>query len=148
MINPNKIHLGVYGIATRGDEILLIKKAKGPYKGLLDLPGGRIEPGETIESALKREFEEEVGGKVSGQKFLCVAEFMCDYNDADGVRKSSHHIGLYYTVDVEILNLKSQPDGLDSDGAVWVQLPLNIDREAPIIQRPLELLGLNKGINL
>jgi len=143
MIIPNKIHLGVYGIATKGNEILLIKKAKGPYKGLFDLPGGRIEPGETIESALKREFEEEVAGKVVGLQFVCTAEYMCEYEDVDGVQKSSHHVGLYYTVDVEILNLKSQPDGLDSDGAVWVELPLNKEMLAPIIQKPLELLGLN-----
>lgn len=142
MMVPDKIHLGVYGIVTRGNKILLIKKAKGPYKGLLDLPGGRIEHGETIESALKREFDEEVGGKVGEQKFICVSEYMCEYNDVEGVCKSSHHIGLYYKVDVEILNLKIGPDGLDSDGAVWVQLPLNKEMLAPIIQKPLELLEL------
>lgn len=142
MFAPNKIHLGVYGIVVRGNEILLIKKARGPYKGLFDLPGGRIEPGETIELALKREFQEEVAGKVGEQKFICVAEYMCEYDDVEGIRKSSHHIGLYYKVDVEIKNLKSQPDGLDSDGAVWFQLPLSKEMLAPIIQKPLELLGI------
>lgn len=35
-------HLGVYGILIKNDKILLIKKGNGPYKGLLDLPGGTI----------------------------------------------------------------------------------------------------------
>ena len=35
-------HLGVYGLLIENDKILLIKKANGPYKGKLDLPGGSI----------------------------------------------------------------------------------------------------------
>ncbi len=60
---------------------------------MFDLPGGRIEPGETIELVLKREFEEEVGGQVNGRKFVCVAEYMCEYTDMDGKHKSS---GVYF----------------------------------------------------
>ncbi len=34
--------LGAYGIVIENNKILLIKKAKGPYEGLLDLPGGTM----------------------------------------------------------------------------------------------------------
>ncbi len=33
-------HIGVYGLITENDQILLIKKVGGPYDGKLDLPGG------------------------------------------------------------------------------------------------------------
>lgn len=35
-----KIYIGVYGIILNEGKILLIKKARGPYKGMYDLPGG------------------------------------------------------------------------------------------------------------
>ena len=37
-------HKGVYGIIRKGNQILLIRKARGPYTGLYDLPGGSPEP--------------------------------------------------------------------------------------------------------
>ena len=39
-------HLGVYGLVIKEEEVLLIKKAVGPYKGKLDLPGGTVNFGE------------------------------------------------------------------------------------------------------
>ena len=54
-------HLGCYGLLIEGNKVLLIKKKTGPYDGLLDLPGGSLEFGETPEIALKREFMEETG---------------------------------------------------------------------------------------
>lgn len=47
-------HLGVYGILIKNDKILLIRKGNGPYKGLLDLPGGTIEFDESPKEALER----------------------------------------------------------------------------------------------
>ena len=54
-------HLGVYALIFSEDqsEILLIEKSRGPYKGLYDLPGGSLEPGENLEQTLVREVKEE-----------------------------------------------------------------------------------------
>ena len=57
-------HIGAYGIILENDKIVLIKKVGGPYNGKLDLPGGTIEWGETPETTLIRELEEEIGIKV------------------------------------------------------------------------------------
>jgi 8-oxo-dGTP pyrophosphatase MutT (NUDIX family) len=42
-------HVGVYGIYIKNNAVLMIKKSRGPYKGMYDLPGGRMEQGETME---------------------------------------------------------------------------------------------------
>ena len=42
-------HIGIYGVVIKDEKILLIKKANGPYKGKLDLPGGSLEFGEKPE---------------------------------------------------------------------------------------------------
>ena len=51
---------GVKGIIRKNGHILVLVKPNGT----LDLPGGRVENGETVETALKREIAEETGLKV------------------------------------------------------------------------------------
>ena len=45
---------------VREGKVLLIKRAYAPYQHLWTLPGGRIEPGETIEQCAIREIREEL----------------------------------------------------------------------------------------
>ncbi len=47
------------------DKILLIKRDTVPFKGYWALPGGRLDPGETIEQCCVREVKEETGLDVS-----------------------------------------------------------------------------------
>ncbi len=51
-------------VVIRDGRVLLIKRATEPYKGMLALPGGRLEDGETLEQCAVREAEEETGLKV------------------------------------------------------------------------------------
>ena len=43
------------------DQILLVKRDTVPFKGYWALPGGRMEPGETVEQTVVREVKEETG---------------------------------------------------------------------------------------
>ena len=59
------------------NELLLIRRAKDPGKGLLGVPGGFVDPGEPIETALRREMKEEVNLEIEAIDFL--ASFPNDY---------------------------------------------------------------------
>jgi len=43
----------------RGDSVLLVERGKGAPRGLWSLPGGHVEPGETVREAAERELLEE-----------------------------------------------------------------------------------------
>lgn len=49
----------------RGDEILLIEKKRGLGGGKVNGPGGKVDPGETVEQCAIRECREELGIRVS-----------------------------------------------------------------------------------
>src|SRR6188768_1355570 len=89
--------LGAYGVLVHDAKILLTQKKSGPYKGLWDLPGGKIEFGETPEEALKRELLEESALSINQFEFSNVATALCKYED-QGVAYEFHHIGLIYNV--------------------------------------------------
>jgi ADP-ribose pyrophosphatase YjhB (NUDIX family) len=48
-------------LVVKGDRVLLLERAHAPRVGFLDIPGGFIEAGETIEAAARRELREESG---------------------------------------------------------------------------------------
>src|SRR3954449_10290961 len=56
--------IAVSGAIFRGDKILLVRRARSPAKGFYSLPGGRVEFGESLHTALRREVDEETGLKI------------------------------------------------------------------------------------
>jgi 8-oxo-dGTP diphosphatase len=55
------IVVAVGAIVTDGDRILLIQRGHPPSEGSWSVPGGRVEVGETLPLALRREILEECG---------------------------------------------------------------------------------------
>ena len=51
-------------------EVLVARRAMEPAKGMLDLPGGFVDPGETLEHGCMREVKEETGADVVSMRYL------------------------------------------------------------------------------
>ena len=118
---PTRRHFGVYGFAEKDRKVLLIKKARGPYTGRYDLPGGSPKVGETPTETLMREVMEETGltaKALSNGHFI--ESYFTDFIEDDGRAGCLYHQGLIFKMDV-FGDLRNQGDGLDSNGGIWVE---------------------------
>lgn len=62
-------------IIRKDDSILLSKRKIDPYRGLWHLPGGTVYFGETLEAAIKRVAQNELGLEVRSKALLGFLEF-------------------------------------------------------------------------
>lgn len=128
-------HVGCYGIARRDDKVLLIRKGRGPYTGLLDLPGGGIEYGEKPNDTIRREFMEEVGISIKDYKLKIATTNYVVWNMNENVEEDVSHYGMIYDVvidDGDIEKIRKDADGHDSLGASWYDLKeLNKEKLTP-----------------
>lgn len=74
--------VGVGGIVFDSEgRVLLIQRGKPPSEGLWSVPGGKLEPRETLAQAVAREVHEETGLVVEVGTLACVLErFGDDYH--------------------------------------------------------------------
>lgn len=117
-------HLGVYGLIRQDGKVLLMKKGRGPYNGMYDLPGGGVEFGETPLQTLRREFLEETGLVVEPVQLLAAVSNRLQFVNSSLEVEDLHHLGILYTVELAPTEVLSQvmggPDGQDSLGALWL----------------------------
>ncbi|NOS73622.1 MAG: NUDIX domain-containing protein [Methyloglobulus sp.] len=67
--------IGVGGVLFNGhQQVLLIKRNQPPAKGLWSIPGGRLESGESLVEACRREFYEETNLDVQVKHVVAVVE--------------------------------------------------------------------------
>lgn len=107
--------VGVGAVVVRGGRLLLVLRGRGVAAGRWALPGGRLEPGETLAQGVARELAEETGlhGEVRG---LCgVAE-----RHGDGY----HYVILDYWVDAPA----GEPVAADDAAAVRWASRADLDR--------------------
>lgn len=135
-------HVGAYGFIIKNDCVALIKKARGGYTGLLDIPGGGIEHIETPVEALKRELMEEAGVTVKTYQLLTATSRTFEWKMRDDLIEDLHHIGILYQVEVEEENVKKEADGIDSNGCNFYKISdLSKKELTPFTIEGLELLG-------
>ena len=135
-------HLGIYGIIRRNNQILVIRKARGPYTGLYDLPGGSPEAGETPEQTVVREIKEETNCDVISYKPLSKKTiFFSNFTKESEKTGCLQHTGVLFNIEVS-----GEPttlgDGLDSNGAEWV----DIDSLSCQNATPFVLIGCGKEV--
>jgi ADP-ribose pyrophosphatase YjhB (NUDIX family) len=84
MIRPT-VAVGV--VLLDGDRVLLIRRGKAPAEGLWSVPGGKLELGESLEAACRRELREETGLSATIGPLVEVLDRVV--RDGDGV--ITHH---------------------------------------------------------
>lgn len=90
-----------------GGQLLLAQRPEGkPYAGYWEFPGGKVEPGEAIVDALKREFAEELGVQVQQAEAWCCVEHV--YPHA--------HVHLHFFI---IRAWQGQPQSLEGQRFAW-----------------------------
>lgn len=88
---------GVGALIVEGDRILLVERGREPLKGWWSLPGGCVEPGETLDAAVRREVLEETGLVIEPVEVLEIFERIM--RDEEG-RAEYHYILVDYICSV------------------------------------------------
>ncbi|MBI4458017.1 NUDIX hydrolase [Candidatus Uhrbacteria bacterium] len=86
-------------------------------RGLFEVPGGLIDPGEDDRTTVAREFEEEVGLVVKAGEFVTSGVSYFSWDDSRPYRCFRR----YYEVERLGGRLKSNGDGHDTLGAQWLR---------------------------
>lgn len=80
------IPVGVHVVLARGGRVLMMRRAgTGFFDGLFSLPGGHVEPGESVRMTAVRELREELGLALDpqGLRMLGVVHRLSDSNRID-----------------------------------------------------------------
>lgn len=109
MIRPE---LCVGAVAVADDELLLVRRGRGPGTGRWSVPGGRVEAGETVRAAVVREVAEETGLEVRCGELLGWAERI----------GPQHHFVILDFV-VTVTDGRQPVAGDDAAEARWFPLP-------------------------
>ncbi|WP_229106294.1 NUDIX domain-containing protein [Paenibacillus sp. 1001270B_150601_E10] len=123
------------------DEILLVLRNRNPEKGMWSIPGGKVDPYESLEHCVMREVQEEVNLEVEVKGLLCMAETIRPEHE-------EHWVSAIYEVAVK----GGEAQNMESEGAIadlkWYsldQLPVNLACfSIPAIE---QLLNRSKGLS-
>ena len=108
------LHLSwVDGIVERDDKLLLVRRKKDPFKGSLSFPGGKVDEGERVEDALKRELKEETNLDIEPTDILGV------YSDPSRDPRG-HRVSITFIATIKSGEAKAADD---AESIVW--LPIN-----------------------
>lgn len=108
------------GVLIRGDgAFLLAQRPSGkPYAGYWEFPGGKVEPGETVEAALARELHEELGIDVEHAQRWRVLEH--DYPHA--------YVRLHFC---KVTDWRGEPVGREGQQFSWQREPVGVEPLLP-----------------
>lgn len=70
--------VAVGAVVAAGEHLLLVRRGGAPEAGRWSVPGGRLEPGETLAQAVEREVAEETGLAVRCGELVGLAERLGD----------------------------------------------------------------------
>ncbi len=102
---PINVAVGIL-MKPNGDVLLGCRPEGKPYAGYWEFPGGKVEPGESVLGALKREFAEEIGVTIRSAEPWCGVEHV--YPHA--------HVRLHFYISRD---WEGEPHGLEGQQLAW-----------------------------
>ncbi len=131
--------ISVYGVIVQDHQILLVQKSSGPNKGLWDLPGGKIQFGESPDTTLIREVLEETGLEISTVSYLKSDAQVVNYTDPEHGKMTMHLVGFIFKVKPKhTLSLAPKEDDVDLICTKWCDYSeLDVDTLSPFLQELL-----------
>ncbi|MDR1486613.1 MAG: NUDIX domain-containing protein [Deltaproteobacteria bacterium] len=94
----------VFGVLIKDESVLMIRRAKEPYKGLCTVPGGHKLHGESLVQAAVREMREETGLTLINPVLAGMLEVEVDGDGRD-------FLSLYYRTRICEGSQKESPEG-------------------------------------
>ncbi|MCD6383745.1 MAG: NUDIX domain-containing protein [Thermoplasmata archaeon] len=125
--------LTVDGVVVKGKEVLLVRRANDPFRGMWALPGGFVNYGERLEEAVIREVKEETGLDCSVKRFIGFA----DKPDRD---PRGHTISAVFLLEVRGGEIKGGDDASEARFFPLKDLPPLAFDHAEILKRSIPLL--------
>ena len=119
-------------IDSRGSLLLSTRPAGKPYEGYWEFPGGKIEAGETVEQALRRELQEEMGITIGSAEIWRVTEH--DYPHA--------LVRLHWC---KVFEWAGEFEMREGQRMCWQQLPLDVSPVLPGALPVLQWLDEERG---
>ena len=105
MAAPIDVAVGIL-MRPNGDVLMGQRPEGKPYAGYWEFPGGKVETGESVIDALKREFAEEIGVRVLSAEPWCGVEHV--YPHA--------HVRLHFYISRD---WQGEPRGLEGQRLAW-----------------------------
>lgn len=102
---PDKPRVAVGAVVIHNNCILLVKRGKPPAQGEWAIPGGSVELGETLQTAVEREIYEETGITIKAHKVI----YTFDTIIKEGDRTRFH----YVILDLEASYVAGEPQASD-----------------------------------
>lgn len=97
--------VAVGGLISEDGKFLLVKRSKPPNAGTWAIPGGKVEYGETVQEALKREIMEETGLQVEPEKVVALVQI---------IKEGFHYVIFDFSCKVIGGKLEASSDAKDS----------------------------------
>lgn len=108
---PSRPLLGVGSVIVSRGKVVLVRRGSNPDYGLWSIPGGLVNPGETLREACARESFEETGIVVEVKEPLEILDRIV-YDD--GGRVKYHFVIIDYRADPKGGRLKASTDAMEA----------------------------------